>query len=89
MDEIIKKLNLNLYELVRDQDGRKTFKVTDSNEYGKLFSKIEQSDFEEVETQMTINGTQITYEDTETGTEIRLVADLDEDEYFIYVEEVE
>lgn len=84
MKDVLKSIGITA-EGEYTKNGAYVVDIKDYNEYGKYFSLLEKSDFEEVQdtSQITFHTTNVTY--ASEDYQICLQADLDEDMYKLVV----
>lgn len=87
MQEFLKELGINL-ELYRTDDGDYSADIKDSNEYGKIFSKLDKSDLVEEEQEcstVTFDNSNIQYVNDDYT--ITIIADFENDVYKLHIRE--
>lgn len=87
MQEFLKQLGIDL-ELNRTDDGDYSANISDSNEYGRIFSKLDKSNLIEEEQEcstVTFENSNIQYVNDEYT--ITLIADFENDTYSLHIRE--
>lgn len=87
MQEFLKELGINL-ELYKTDDGDYSADIANSNEYGRIFSKLDKSDLIEEEqdcSTVTFDNSNIQYVNDDYT--ITIIADFENDVYKLHIRE--
>lgn len=87
MEEFLRELGIE-QEVEETDDGKLIIEIEDSNEYGRIFSKLDKSDLvdeDQESSQITLDTSSIQFESDEYL--ITLLANFDTDEYKLTIKE--
>lgn len=85
---LLKELGIDLDGVI-GTDGTWTGSILEYNDFGKIYSKLEKSDLvEEIPSTSLINlhATDVTYQTTDDKLMIKMIGDLDSDEYKLVIQ---